>query len=268
MTTDVLQFQDASVLPATKVLCEDGQAIPAAFEQQEFVVPVVDDETKVNNKIFLMDLRITSAEPQPAKDDTLSRIGVFIRDNDVGTLVLCQTADPCYDRDTKTEKETVMRELPEVTEGGPAAMYSVMLSTDPATAPVVVTITPQPEYEVTTSEDSWLSPRSATITFTTDNFATPQRVWIRAVDDNVRRGDTYTSAVQHQSSSANADFDDDGSMRYVPEAVENSMCSTAKTSCITGSVFDNDGGIRMSVRCAAAAKGVFALSHPLPSRRR
>jgi len=221
----------------------------AAWQQRVFQVTVVDDETITKNKVFLLTFSITSStfSTAPAIDSSYQTLAVYIVDDDGGAVVFCQTDSPCYDSSTKSvDTSRQLTSLPTVDEGGDAAYYTLMLKTDPRTAPVTIHITPLDDYEVTTVAGVWSKPDSAAITFTSSNFATPQRVYLRAKDDATYRGESYVSAIQHTAESVREEFDEQ-TMQYDPDKVTGSLCSTGTVSCLTGSILDNDGGLRTTL---------------------
>jgi hypothetical protein len=85
-----------------------------------------------------------------------------------------------------------------VIEGGPAVQYSIVLTGKP-TAPVTVTIT-EP------ADPNRLVINPVQLTFTPTNSATPQLVTVTAIDDQVLRGRTYTTTLDHQVTSTDYNY--------------------------------------------------------------
>lgn len=173
---------------------------------------------------------------------------VFIKDDDGGEVVFCVGTTPCYDTKAKGYiSNQLLDTLPTVYEGGSAASYSIMLKTDPRTVSVTITVTPSPELEVSLIENDWSRPRQAAVVFTTHNFGTPQLIYFRAVNDNVRRGERYLGGIGHRASSSSRDFDE-GVMNYKllrgSGVSESSVCSSTAGNCVTGQIIDNDAGLR------------------------
>jgi Ca2+-binding RTX toxin-like protein len=80
-----------------------------------------------------------------------------------------------------------------VTEGG-ADTYTLVLKTQP-TANVIVTLAP----------DTQTSTDKTTLTFTPENWNTPQTVIVTAINDTLPEG-THTSTIQHTLSSTDANY--------------------------------------------------------------
>ncbi|MBE7383664.1 MAG: S8 family serine peptidase [Leptolyngbya sp. SIO1E4] len=98
-----------------------------------------------------------------------------------------------------------------VSEAGDSDSYEVVLTSQP-TAPVTVTLASDGEIEV----------NPISLTFTPDNWETPQVVQVSAVEDSVVEGN-HTSVITHQISSDDA------------------LYSTLSIDPITVTISDNDG---------------------------
>ncbi|MBN2145894.1 MAG: hypothetical protein JW726_00845 [Anaerolineales bacterium] len=85
----------------------------------------------------------------------------------------------------------------DITEGGAASNYSIVLTEVP-TATVTITLTPDPDSQVNVSP--------GTLTFTTDNYDSPQSVSVSAVNDLIAEGN-HSVTINHSASSADPAYD-------------------------------------------------------------
>ncbi|HVL90356.1 MAG TPA: Ig-like domain-containing protein, partial [Actinomycetota bacterium] len=113
----------------------------------------------------------TASSSDAAYAGVVSEMPLTIKDNDAGTLVLIES-------DGSTE----------VAEGGATDTFTVSLTAPPA-APATISFVPDPQITIVPTA----------VTFTAQNFATPQTITVTAVDDAVREND-HSGSIEGSSS--------------------------------------------------------------------
>ena len=143
---------------------------------QTVTVTAVDDDFDENTETVT--LTHTAASADDDYDDLAETLEVDVVDDDTAGVVVPAAVT--------------------VTEGEDGVGYPVRLATEPS-ADVTVTIGGVPHDDITLDK--------TTLTFTSDNWDTPQTVEVTAVDDDAVEG-TETVTLPHRTASTGDDYDD------------------------------------------------------------
>jgi len=120
---------------------------------------------------------------------------VMSADGEYDGLAAADVTASIADNDTACVTFTESDGSTDVTEGGTADTYAVVLNTQP-TANVVIAVTPDAQSMVDSDE----------LTFTAANWDTPQTVTVTAVNDDAVEG-AHTSTIAHSAASDDTDYD-------------------------------------------------------------
>ena len=165
-----------------------GTAIVLTFTPADALSPQVVNVTAVDDAVF--EGPHTSTITHAASSTDLNYDGLPI--NDIVANIT--------DNDTASVTISQSGGTTDVTEGGAADSYTVVLDSVPA-ADVTVTVTPDSQTDLGSGAGT-----AIVLTFTPADALTPQVVNVTAVDDAVVEG-PHTSTITHAASSADLNYD-------------------------------------------------------------
>lgn len=161
-------------------------------------------------------LIFTSSDWSTPKTVTVTGVNDFVQDGSVTYTIVTSPAvsadsnynglDPANVSASNTDNDSADVTITEsggstnVTEGGAADTYSIVLTTQPLAD---VTITVDPDSQTSVGAGAGVS---TSLTFTSANWNTPQVVSVTSVDDAVAQG-PRTSTITHSATSADSNYD-------------------------------------------------------------
>ena len=214
-----------------------------ARQFNKFSLSLNNDNKRSGNSVVLITIAQLSTNSYVPILGEFTTIAAYVYEDDTGVVILCKGGQKCYDAVSgKYVPDAMLTTFPEVSEGGEPAFYTVQLQTQPFTANVMVRITPNAELKVSGAESGNFG-SSLDLTFTSRDYDVAQRVYIRAVDDNINSGKSFTSAITHVAISDDAAMGSASS--FAPDIkgqYRSTACSDdASVACLGGKIIDNDG---------------------------
>ena len=169
-----------------------------------------DDLTQNTKRTTFFELASHSLDPNYSTDTMMAR-KVYINVNDNDNAGLFVQYDGAYGMD--------------LVEGGDPESFSISLTSGPRSA-VTVTLTPSSQLEV--------SP--ATLTFSTNNWSTPQAVQVTAKDDTLVEPATHQGVIQFGLASSDAFYENLSHPDLIVNIQENDFSSKTATVGSWGTV--------------------------------
>ncbi|WRH68964.1 MAG: calcium-binding protein [Planktothrix sp. GU0601_MAG3] len=161
---------------------------PLTFDQnnwnqpQTIEVQTVDDAIAESPQTTIIRHTLNTTDPQYI-GVPISDITATVNDNDIPSIKITQSQGSTN-----------------ITEEGVTDFYEVILTSQP-TANVIVKITPDSQTDLGNGEDNPIE-----LTFTPDNWNSPQLVTVNAIDDSIVEDKIHTSTLVHSISSSDNNY--------------------------------------------------------------